>query len=192
MCNRLFIFAALVLFVSSTFSNVASGQSFAERTSLLDIRMGGDLNDIVRDISRGRYELSDGTPVHFRDWYNSRWTNLEVDFLTQISDDFGILWGVGTGERGKKYRIKPSVRLGAIKQFRTSEYGYLTFQATVTLGGDLKEKACIADYGEIGGVQKVNCRLAASPLPPKETLPYLLDEEPYDAIFASINYALRF
>ncbi len=34
-----------------------------------------------------------------------------------------------------------------------------------------------ADYGDIGGVQRVNCRLAATELEPKETLKYLLMKE---------------
>jgi hypothetical protein len=42
------------------------------------------------------------------------------------------------------------------------------------LGGRLREKSCTADYEE-EGISEVNCRLAASLLPPEETLNYLLD-----------------
>lgn len=57
----------------------------------------------------------------------------------------------------------------------------LSFQSTfVPFGGRLKEKICIADYGDIGGVQRVNCRLEATELEPKETLKYLFNERKKD------------
>ena len=60
------------------------------------------------------------------------------------------------------------------------------------LGGTLHEKSCSADYGQIGGVQEVNCRLAASTLPPAETLRYLLNEKPYNHNQVSLMLTWRF
>lgn len=184
--------AALTVFLTGGFSHGATAQSFLDDTALVGLTAGGELSDTAADIARGGYELADGRRVRMRDWYHSDWTDLHVDFLTRIGPDTGILWGVGTGEAGEKYRIRPSLRLGLIQQFHISDSGLLTLQLAATLGGRLKEKPCVADFGAIGGVQKVNCRLAASPLPPGESLSYLLDEKPYDAVTASITYRLRF
>jgi len=63
---------------------------------------------------------------------------------------------------------------------------------TTRIGGHLRERACTADYGEIGGVQRVNCRLAATPLEPRETLQYLWDERPGDRLQASVGLMFRF
>lgn len=59
-------------------------------------------------------------------------------------------------------------------------------------GGRLKEKTCSADYGEIGGVQTVNCRLAASTLQPAETLQYLMNEKPKQDMLISVKWTYRF
>lgn len=188
----LFLFAMLASFLTGSFSQAAFAQSLLERTDLVNIGIGGELSDTARDISHADYELADGHRVAMRRWYRSAWTNMHVDFMTEIAPGSGVLWGLSTGEYGKKYHIQPAFRLGFIQQFQTSENGLLTFRFVATLGGRMKEKTCTADYGEIGGIQKVNCRLAASPLPPQETLSYLLDEKPDDAIAASFTYQLRF
>jgi hypothetical protein len=41
-------------------------------------------------------------------------------------------------------------------------------------------------------VQRVNCRLAATPLEPSETLDFLWDEKPGDRLQASIGLVFRF
>ena len=55
-----------------------------------------------------------------------------------------------------------------------------TLSLTVSgiFGGRLTESPCEADYGDIGGIQTVNCRLAASVLAPEETLKYLMNAAP--------------
>lgn len=166
--------------------------SISENTGLISIRTGSGFAATMRQISRSGYELADGARVDFRDWYRSSWRDLHVDFLTMIGPDTGILWGLSTGEIGGKYRIEPAMRIGIMQQFETAGTGTLTFSLVATIGGGLKEKPCTADYGAIGGVQKVNCRLAATPLPPKDTLLYLFDEKPQGAVRASINYQLWF
>jgi hypothetical protein len=58
--------------------------------------------------------------------------------------------------------------------------------------GHLKEKTCLAAFGELGSESLVNCRLAATPLPPSETLKYLLHESPTDSLSATVRYTLNF
>jgi hypothetical protein len=49
----------------------------------------------------GGYELADGTQVRFSNWYHSNFPELHADFMTQLTEDFGILWGWGTGNKVK-------------------------------------------------------------------------------------------
>ncbi len=167
-------------------------QDWIENTHLIDVRVGSDLSDSVREYSRGGYELSDGTPIRFGDWYSSGWRDLSVTLLTEVNRNFGILWGVSTGEAGEKYRIDPAFKIGVIIQTELSSNAVLSFSATALLWGHLTEKTCIADYGAIGGVQKVNCRLAATPLRPRDTLDYLFDEAPADQFQLKIGYVFNF
>lgn len=170
----------------------AHGQSFLEDTEFVDIRAGSRLTDIIRSARRQGYELADGTPVDMLEWYGSRWTDIGVTFLTRIDPTFGIYWGFGTGERGEKYVIRPSLELGFIKLFELSEQEVISLSAKALIGGGLREKTCVADYGAIGGTQVVNCRLAASLLPPGETLDYLFDEPAPDRIEVSLRYTWTF
>lgn len=146
-------------------------------TSLIDIRQGSDLSRRVRGLSSQGFESAGGERVSFSSWYGSNWTDLHASWMTQLSADTGFIWGLGTGEQGPKYRISPSIKLGLIHQARIDRRTVLTLRATTTLGGRLREKSCTADYGDIGGVQTVNCRLAASTLEPAETLRYLFNEK---------------
>ena len=57
--------------------------------------------------------------------------------------------------------------------------------------GDLNEQPCEGDYGDIGGVQTVNCRLAATFLAPEETLQYLAHAEP-NRLHISLSYSASF
>jgi hypothetical protein len=50
----------------------------------------------------------------------------------------------------------------------------------------------VADYGDIGGVQSVNCRLAASELPPQETLKHLFNQAPHDRVTLNFRYSINF
>jgi hypothetical protein len=73
-----------------------------------------------------------------------------------------------------------------------SKSSTLTLNGYYTFGGKLKEKSCTADYGEIGGVQEVNCRLAATELPPAETLKYLLNERPLNYKIVNVQFRFEF
>ena len=60
------------------------------------------------------------------------------------------------------------------------------------MGGSLKEKTCVAQYGEVGGTQEVNCRLAASEQAPLETLKYLARDKPHNQHQLLIQFTKRF
>jgi hypothetical protein len=170
----------------------AQAQSILEATHLLDVRQGSARSSAVRNAGFGGYELTDGTPVSFRNWYQSAWKDLHVDFLTQVDEHTGFIWGFSTGEGGDKYRITPGVKLGLVHEILATRTSTLSITATVQLGSDLRERSCTADYGDLGGVQEVNCRLAASQLPPAETLKYRLGMRGIDDSRIQIAYQLRF
>jgi hypothetical protein len=148
------------------------------QTNIVDIHQGSDLTEMARQLESGGYELAHGRWQSFYAWYHTDWPEVRVDLLTQLSPDFGILWGVGTGEVGEKFNVEPSVKLGVIAQSHPAPGGTLSLSLTTILGGRLLEQPCEADYGDIGGIQQVNCRLAASPISPKDTLPLLLNVNP--------------
>lgn len=168
-----------------------NAQWFLEDARLVDVHVG-ELSDNVDALARDEGLLSDGTEYTFERWYRSNWVDLRFTFMTPISGNFGVYWGFGTGERGEKYEIDPSIKLGFVSIRPISENSYLSLSVSAVLGGYLQEKACTADYGAIGGVQTVNCRLADSPLPPSETLEYLLDEPPKDQVVVTLRYQLKF
>ena len=170
----------------------AFANPFLENTHLLNITHRSRLSEVALRLGDGGYELAGGRYVNFRSWYEPKWIDIEFHFLTQLSDDFGIIWGVSTGEWGKKYRIDPGLKLGGIIQRRLSPQSSISFSATWFTGGRFTEKSCVADYGDIGGVQQVNCRLAASTLEPSETLAYLYKAGPKDWGSVSIKYQLVF
>lgn len=170
----------------------AVARDFLENTSMLDMRMGSSRSAIARNLSIGGYELSDGTPVSFADWYMPHFPEMSLLFLTQINPSLGITWGISTGERGEKYRIDPGVWLGLVYRMQLSKHSGLTFFATTLIGGDFRELACRGDYKEIGGLQKVNCRLAASVIPPSETLNFLIKERGFSETRLSMRYEIRF
>jgi hypothetical protein len=111
--------------------------------------------------------------------------------MTQLQEDFGILWGFSTGEWGEKYRIQPAFKLGAIIQHRFSPRASISLSATRYFGGEFQEKSCVADYGQIGGIQAVNCRLAASTLEPAQTLQYLYRSKPLES-WVGLRFQLAF
>lgn len=161
-------------------------------THLVSVRSDFELSGIVRKVRLGGFELSDGTPVSFEDWYSSVWVDTHATWMTEVTKNFGILWGFGTGERGEKYHIQPSFKIGFISQLDLNRNSVLSLSVTAILGGRLKEDTCTADFGDIGGIQTVNCRLAATPLPPEETLEYLFDEPPSGQVSVILRYQFRF
>lgn len=152
--------------------------AIAQETYLVGIHQGSNLADMAERLGYGGYELSDGRWQSFDGWYRSPWIDMRFEMMTQLSDNVGILWGLSTGQSARKLRIDPSVKLGVILQVHPTPSTTLSFTASSTLGGNLRELPCTADYGAIGGIQTVNCRLAASPIPPAETLKYLVRASP--------------
>ncbi|MGO4854168.1 hypothetical protein [Phaeovulum sp. W22_SRMD_FR3] len=146
----------------------------------------------LRQMSRGGYELSDGNYFNFHDLYQPEWRNLRLDFMTEVNNELAITWGLSTGSWGRRFAIDPSFKIGFIYQVNTSRSSTITWSGSAILGGRLREKACVADYGTIGGIVAVNCRLAASFLAPQDTLRYLIDKRPNDYLSSSIKYVLRF
>ncbi|WP_245472423.1 hypothetical protein [Rhizobium jaguaris] len=172
-CPKYVLWAGLALLAMAFFAMTANGQE----TSLVGINRGSDLTTIARRLERGGYELTNGTWVPLSKMYHSNWVDMQFEMLTQLSDDFGLLWGASTGQRAEKVRIDPDVQLGFIVQKRPTPSTTLTFTANSILGGDLTEQPCTASY-RLGGVQKVNCRLAASELPVADTLKHLVKLHP--------------
>jgi len=179
---------------------IAQDQSVA--IHLVDMAQDSELSGTAASLADGwydasidalvtGYELADGTPVSFTHWYRTDWPDTRVDMLTQFGDDFGLLWGFGTGERGEKYTIDPSLRLGFVAQAHPSPNALLSLTVRAIAWGNLNEKTCEGDYGEIAGVETVNCRLAATPLPPEETLQYLAHAEP-NRLHISLSYSASF
>ncbi|PZO17277.1 MAG: hypothetical protein DCF26_10000 [Burkholderiales bacterium] len=159
---------------------------------MIEIRQGSDLSSQVRHLKGQGFESSGGERVDFSAWYSSNWTDMRATWMTQLSPNTGFIWGLGTGENGRKYSISPSLKLGLIHRANIDRRTVLTLRATTTLGGRLREKSCTADYGEIGGVQAVNCRMAASPLEPAETLRYLFNETSRDQHQISVSLSHAF
>ena len=158
---------------------------------MIDISQGSELTEAVRSLAEGGYELARGGWVSLPKWYHTDWPDTHIDLLTQLGDDFGILWGFGTGEHGEKYQIDPRIRLGIVAQAHPSPNAVLSLTVRSILWGNLTEDTCEADYGDIAGVQTVNCRLAASLIPPAETLQYLADAEP-NRLHVSLTYSVSF
>jgi hypothetical protein len=187
---------ALVLLVASLGSlggvGVANAYDIVEQTYFLNIRQGTPLSDRVARLSIGSFELSQGATIDFRRWYSPTFSEMRIDFMTQLSEGIGFLWGVSTGEWGQKYRIAPALKLGLILQTQLTPLTSLSISFTSLFGGRLREKTCTADYGDIGGVQEVNCRLAAAPLQPSDTLKYLVNMKPPDRLWVGLRFQTRF
>lgn len=172
--------------------SIASPIAIIEKTYLVELVQGSELTKIVRNTQRYGFESARGEWVSFKGWYTSNWTDSQITFMTELSPAVGLLWGFGTGEYGEKYNIDPSFKVGFIWRQDISKTSSLSFRATTTLGGLLREKPCTADYGEIGGLQQVNCRLAASTLSPSSTLQYNYNMKPYNYYFLSLQYQIYF
>lgn len=153
----------------------APAQELFHGTSLLSVTIGSARSTAARALGQGGYELAGGEYVDFAPWYDANGPDVTVLLLRRMSQELGLIWGVSTGERAQKHRIQPGLHLGVAWRRPISAIGAVSVTAVVPFFGRLRERACSADYGAIGGVQRVNCRLAASELPPEETLRYLLD-----------------
>lgn len=171
---------AMMLCLFATSAQNASASSIVDNTYLLNVTQRTRLSDLAWRLGDGGYELAGGRFVEFRKWYEPKWLDLDFHFLTQLAENVGLLWGFSTGEWGQKYRIHPSFKLGFILQHKISPQASMSVSVTRRFGGGLEERPCIADYGDIGGVQTVNCRLAASQIEPAETLNYLYRTKPLD------------
>ncbi len=154
--------------------------------------MGSFRSEIAAGLAIGGYELADGTPIRFEEWYRPNFPDMNIRFLTEINPSLGLVWGLSIGESGEKYRIDPGLWLGIVYRAEISRNSSLTFSVATMIGGNFREHACIGDYGEIGGIQAVNCRLAASILPPAETLQFLVNVPGSRETRISIRYELRF
>lgn len=163
----------------------------ADATYLLDLHAGSDHADLVRRASRGGFALSDGTPVSLRRWYSPETPQLTLRMLTEVSEGFGLTWGLSSGEQGPKYRIAPAIHLGFILQHHLAPNATLSLSGGTLLGGGLRELPCQADYGAFG-VMEVNCRLAASTLPPEQTLEHLLDVSGSSGSWLAVAFDWRF
>jgi hypothetical protein len=174
------------------FTSLAQAQDMFEQTFLLDVNMGSVRSNIAREFSVGGYELEDGTPVRFADWYTPRMSDLNVLFLSEINQSFAVTWGLSTGEQGDKYKIEPGVWLGFVHRVELDQHRSVTLSARTLLGGRFKEHSCVGYYTIIDDFAEVNCRLAASVLPPEETLQFLADETGLIETVVSIRYDITF
>ena len=135
---------------------------------------------------------SDGSSIDMAPWYASGWQDLQMTWLTEIDASTGVFWGFSTGEQGGKYSIDPALTLGFLNVQDLEDGWTVSLSTTFRFGGRLTEDACIADYGAIGGVQTVNCRMSGSYLPPAETLDYLWDEAPEGQLDLNLRWELKF
>ena len=170
--------------------NLYRGDSFLESTYLVGVEQDSYTSKKARELRSDGYETASGEEVDVGAWYSPKWTDTHITWMTRVAPNFAFLWGIGTGERAEKYTIDPSLRLGIQYQKSITKSSAIFFSASTYIGGALSEKTCMADYGQIGGIQRVNCRLAASLLPPEETLPYLVQAKPIDVW--SIRYIFQF
>ncbi len=181
------VFAAGIQYNAINFADASNGTTY-----LVDLQQGAELSNKVNSMRNGGFETSMGRWVSFNHWYSTKWVDSKLLLMTQVTPSFGILWGGSTGERGEKYSIAPSLKMGFVYQKETQRNHFLSIRAVTTVGGELKERGCLADYGDIGGSQYVNCRLAASPLPPSETLRYLVNSKPLNKDLFFIQYSITF
>lgn len=170
----------------------ASDIDFFARTHIIEISQKNPLSSHARLLSQGSIELAGGGNINFNRWYQTNMFDIRLTWLTQMTPGWGAVWGLSTGERGPKYTIHPSLKLGFIYNKSMSSTSLLSVKASTVLAGRLQEKQCMADYGEIGGIQAVNCRMASSYLPPDETLLYLVNRLPPDRHQLTISYQKSF
>jgi hypothetical protein len=164
----------------------------ASSTHLIEISQGSQLSKLASSYRYGGFESASGQWVNFEKWYRPKWTDVGVAWMTQISPQFGMLWGLSTGEQAEKYSILPSLKLGVVYQTKVGLNASFSIRATSILGGRMRERTCTANYGDIGGIEDVNCRLAASEMAPAETLKQLTNSLPLDRNNVWIRYIHNF
>ena len=188
---RVNISLACVFAYLNSVSPIQAQDAFLEEMKLVGVGVG-NLSSLADRFSRQTGGLSDGSRYSFSRYYTSDFKDLRFTMLSPINPNFGILWGFGTGEGGAKYHIEPSLKFGFLASEPVGDDGLLSLSVTTVLGGYFREGSCTANYGAIGGVQEVNCRMADSILPPSETLDYLVNQAPGDQLSISLRYRLRF
>ena len=161
-------------------------------TSLIEIKQGSELSNKMGAYRMGGYELSNGAPLQFKNWYTPTFTDTKLTYMTQVHSKVGVIWGFSTGENAQKYTVDPSIKLGLVFRHELDKTSSLSLRGTTILAGRLRESACTANYGDIGGVQQVNCRMASSPMQPSQTLQYLYNEKPYNYNTLWLQYTKNF
>jgi hypothetical protein len=161
-------------------------------THWVEFSQGSELSKLGASYLAGGFESATGQWVGFEKWYRPKWVDTRLTWMTQLTPQFGVLWGASTGERAEKYSIAPSLKLGFVYQFKASSRSYFSLKATSVIGGRMKERACTADYGDIGGLAQVNCRLAATEMAPEDTLKHLTNALPPDRNSVQIRYTVHF
>jgi hypothetical protein len=184
-------YAAVGCAFAQGFGTVRS-DGFLRSTQLRHMSFDGLNSNIVRSAAQQGFELSNGAPVDLQRWYSPDFPNLSASFQTQISRDFALIWGGSLGESGEKYTLGPSGIVGFSYARKLGKKSKISVDLVNYFGGALRERACSGDYGAFGGVQSVNCRLAASVLAPSTTLNYLWNTEPSFASVVRVTYTLRF
>lgn len=168
------------------------GVSQASETSLLELKPSSELSRKMGAYRNQGFESAGGAWVSFQPLYRPRWRDVGATWMTQLHPSWGLIWGLSTGERGAKYTISPGLKLGLVFRQPLGLHASWSVRATVIAGGRLKERSCLADYGDIGGEQEVNCRLSATTLEPAETLRYLFDEKPPHRQELLVSYQAAF
>lgn len=183
----LFAFIGMV-----SIESYASVSEFMDSTYLIALKQGSQLSDKAAGAQGVGYESARGDWVSMNQWYSTKWRDVHFSFMTQVDKSFGIVWGFSTGERGEKYAVAPSWKLGFVYAIEPTRGSHFLIKASRTFSGALNEKSCTADYGAIGGVREVNCRLAATPLAPEETLQYRFNDKPFDRTIMSLEFRKEF
>lgn len=172
LCSMSLSSQAQVLF---EFDNLNKSTS---STYLISLQQGTQLSEEVKGFKNVQYESSEGNVISLKAMYTPKIQNIRALFLTSFDENSGLLWGFTTGERAQKYTIDPSITLGWIQRWTPYKRHSITLKAIATYGGKLKEHTCLADYGDIAGLQTVNCRLAATVIAPEESLAFLENKRP--------------
>lgn len=170
----------------------ANAFDFVENTYFVSLKQGSVLSERVRSLHGTGYESATGEKIKMDNWYSTKFVDVHAEFFTQVNQQFGVIWGFSTGEKGPKYTIDPSVKLGGIFKYDISKSSSVIVKGYRVFGGRLHEKSCTADYGDIGGVQEANCRLAATEMQPSETLNYMMNQRPVDYKMVSIQFKFEF
>jgi hypothetical protein len=171
---------------------LASPATAQDYTHLVEVRAGSALSSLARDAVFLDQIYSDGSSIDMAPWYSSGWQDIQMTWLTELDAENGVFWGFSTGEEGGKYRIDPALTLGFLSVQELEDGWTVSLSTTFRFGGRLTEDPCTADYGAIGGVQTVNCRMSGSFLPPVETLDYLWDKAPEGQLDLSLRWELEF